>query len=209
MRSLATAAAALVSADAASSCCAFGGSGSATLMGTGTYVFPTTPAEGRISNFVPIAVGASGNGAKNPFVGILMAPTTGPEDALAGWLIMPNKTTGGQTLVAWTNLPGEDQTCNRAFTDEGETFTPGYSLCFGAPNGLFPFPNGTYALQGVGPVTLYQQAADGRARASVSSNDCSPIFLAALNTPFNTGAFSVSFEEGTTDAPSWGLPTWC
>ena len=202
---------AVPAAASSASCCAYGGNGAAEIMGVGTALLPTTT----ISNFLPVMFGATGP-SKNPFVGVLLAPVTGPEDSLAGWMIMPNRTTGGQTLVAWTNLEGQTPQCFRGYTQPGESFTPGYSMCFGSsiPGAMFPFANGSYPLPGVGlPVTMYNQAdgsgADVRARISVADQNCSPVFLASINTPFDTGAFSVSVEVGAATAPNWGLPTWC
>jgi hypothetical protein len=208
-------AAAAASASAAPpACCFYGGEGAATLMGLGTFSFPAAPGSPEGTDFLPIAVGATGESTADPFVAVLINPKTGPEDALAGWMIAPNASTGGQTLTAWTNFGGVPPTCMRGYAPKDEPFVPGYSMCVGMPGGLFPFANATYSLVGAGTVVNFDQSGlDVRARISVlgagPGGACSPLFLGSVNNPLNSGAFSVSFEAGAPDAPSWGLPSWC
>lgn len=204
-------------AAAAAGCCAFGGNGAAIILGEGAFTFPRqcesgAPAAG--SDYAPFQMGFSGP-SKTPFVSVVVAPTTGVEDSLAGWTVLPNATTGGQTLVAWTNFDGQAPQCFRAFTQPGEVFIPGFSLCPGAASGsTFPFSNTSYTIPGAGDVTTFlQDDAGDRARISVfgaaPGEMCSPIALASPNNPFGTGAFTINVMDGAPEAPTWGLPSWC
>jgi hypothetical protein len=205
-------------AAAASGCCAWNGNGAAILVGLGSFTFPGqcesgsgTPAG---SSFAPFQMGFSGP-SKAPFVSVLVAPATGVEDSIAGWTVLPNATTGGQTLVAWTNFDGQTPQCFRGYTEPGEVFVPGYSLCPGAASGsAFPFANVSYNIQGAGAVTTFlQDAAGERGRISVfgaaSGGMCSPVGVQSPNNPFGTGAFTIDVQDGAPAVPTWGLPSWC
>ena len=86
-------------------CCAFGGTGAVTLMGTGIIGTPSTTTAAQPS-VQRVAVGTSGQ-ATAPFATVLIGPFTSevpsPNASAAGWIVQQNAT--HQTLTFW--LTGE------------------------------------------------------------------------------------------------------
>ena len=122
--------------------CAFNSrDGSGTATGVATLGLPIGN-KGVVN--VPAAIAATGP-VEAPFVFVLIAPQTGPSDALFGWAITQNAT--AQTLFAWTSAPGATPTCTTASAALPAFFVPGFSLCGGgAAAALWPALQGSYSL---------------------------------------------------------------
>ena len=124
--------------------CAFNSrDGAATVTGVATIALPFGN-RGVVN--VPAAIAATGS-TPHPFIFILIAPMTGPEDALFGWAISQNAT--AQTLYAWTNDGASGPTCNTGSVALPGFYVPGFSLCGGDVKGaLWPAFQGGYTIGG-------------------------------------------------------------
>jgi hypothetical protein len=124
--------------------CAFNShDGAATVTGIATIALPFGN-RGVVN--VPAAIAATGS-TPHPFIFILIAPMTGPEDALFGWAISQNAT--AQTLYAWTNDGASGPTCNTGSVALPGFYVPGFSLCGGDVTGaLWPAFQGGYTIGG-------------------------------------------------------------
>ena len=122
--------------------CAFNGDGAATVTGVASIGLP-----GGNKGFVnvPAAIAATGSSTDRPAVFVLIAPKTGPSDALFGWAITQNAT--AQTLHAWTNDPAGAPTCVSDSVALPGYFVPGFSVCGGnVKAALWPAFQGGYSL---------------------------------------------------------------
>lgn len=193
----------LISSALSDGCCAFGGNGAATLLGVGTI---TLPGHTQTSTQLPVAVVSSGITAA-PFISIVFAPKTSPEDSLLGWFISQNVT--AQTLYVWSNTTGTP-TCSTASVALPEFYVPGFSQCSGAAHGaLWSKFSGDYNLGKNAPVEQWSTIRGDSTAAFLPSQGCTPVYMSSANNPFGTGAFSISFQSGDSGAPSWKPPTYC
>ena len=121
--------------------CAFNGDGAATVTGVASIGLPVGN-KGFVN--VPAAIAATGS-TDRPAVFVLIAPKTGPSDALFGWAITQNAT--AQTLHAWTNDAGSTPTCVSDSVALPSYFVPGFSVCGGdVEAALWPAFQGGYRL---------------------------------------------------------------
>lgn len=201
---VASAAAALLPAAAAAPtrCCAYGGSGTATLFGHGAVAIAPNAA-----GLYSIALGASPL-TNVPFVAVLVgvdpaAPVPiSPETAEAGWMITGPGT--AQTLTFWTNNTADGTIqCHQS---GGGPFVPDFAFCGGS--GLFPSLDVTTT---AGSVTLNAWAGAGNASYAVlttAADGCGVVTVLGQNSPLGYGAFSVSVQAGNANAPppSWAVP---
>jgi hypothetical protein len=157
-------------------CCAYGGTGAALGLGSGVYSFPGPNGEPTPPILVPFAVSASGSETLTPWVVVLVAAQTGPEDAVVGWHISQNAT--AQTLSFWTNPPGGTPACEVTSVALPDAFTPGFSLCGGAtPSSLFPGLLRNYTLAAE-TVSVYAQST-GASAAFTGAPGCSLVTISA------------------------------
>lgn len=216
--------------------CAFSSrDGAATAMGVATIALPVGDKGSAVN--VPAAIAGTGP-TSTPAVFILIAPKTGPEDALFGWAITQNET--AQTLFAWTNDAAGTPVCNTGSVALPSYYVPGFSICGGdAESALWPSPNGAYALghmrvlqfatpQSNGarprrlppppsrrlrdPLTPPPPAPHARAAtAAAFTEDGALVAVRADNSPFGNGAFSIQFNGGGGPGinSGWRVPSWC
>ena len=142
-------------------CCAYNGGGDAVLLGAGVLnAFP--PAAGSRqpngpSYAAPMAVGVSKAGS---FATVLFAAASGPEDAVAGWILTSNAT--NDVIFTFTNASSTPQ-CAAGVGPLG-SMVRDYALCAGS--GLFPTDDHDYKLAGL----LVGVFSDAAARAPGSSS---------------------------------------
>ena len=210
--------------------CAFNSrDGAATVTGVATIALPFGN-RGVVN--VPAAIAATGS-TPHPFIFVLIAPMTGPEDALFGWAISQNAT--AQTLYAWTNDGASGPTCNTGSVALPGFYVPGFSLCGGDVTGaLWPAFQGGYTIGGTRVNTFSSPVQNcawapkpffsefplftpppprlaPAATVAAFTNDGGVVTMRADNTPFGTGSFSFSFMGG--GGPNfntgWKVPGWC
>lgn len=202
---------AAVAATAGGPCCAYGGSGAATAVGVGAFLFPTakTPVN------TVVAVGISGNASALPFATVLVGASTGPDDAQAGWSIAANAT--GQVLTMYLRDDGSGSpVCATEFIPAGAPGgVPGFDCCGGEVPGrapLFPNPGNAFTVGGLA-AGVFEQPPSGAALSLLTGADsCDVLALQVPGSPLNTGAMTVAFERGQPTAPpaSWAQPpSWC
>ena len=155
------AAASLPLAAAFSPCCAYNGEGDAVLLGSGV-LNAYAPASGSRAPAgpayaAPMAVGVSG---AHQFTTILFGARTGPEDAVAGWVVTSNAT--NDVVFAFSNVTGTPQ-CAAGVGPRG-TMVPQYALCGGS--GLFPQHDHDYAVVGLAVGVFVQHSTSGRASSA-------------------------------------------
>ena len=193
------AAASLPLAAAFGPCCAFNGQGDAVLLGTGVLnAFapasgsrePTGPAYA-----APMAVGVSG---AHQFTTILFGARTGPEDAVAGWVVTSNAT--NDVIFMFSNVTGTPQ-CAAGVGPKG-SMVPEYGLCGGS--GLFPQHDHDYKVAGLAVGVFVQQSQSGGASSACAEGclgslphpcppSCNPLTTHTrhhlLPPPFQSSAF--------------------
>jgi hypothetical protein len=208
-------AAAVAAPPAFPACCAYGGSGSAVLLGAGV-LNAFSPPRGTSGppagpNYAaPMAVGVS---AEHSFTTILFAAASGPEDAKAGWTVTSNAT--NDVIFVYSNVSAtEGPTCSAGVAPRG-AMVGTYALCGGA-GGLFPQHVRDYQLTPATRVGVFQQTtAGGEVSSTLALADaeaCAPVSLMGSYSPFGTGAFSIQFESGVAAEPpqTWSQPpSWC
>lgn len=188
--------------EAASGCCAFGGNGAAISLGVATM---TLPGQSETSTQLPIAFGSSGVTAA-PWISMVVAPKTSPEDSLLGWYISQNAS--AQTLYFWSNTTGEAN-CHSSSVALPDYFVQGFGQCTGAMRGaMFSSKTGSYNL-GNTPAEQWSDLRGSVTASFLPSQGCAPVFLSAINSPLGTGAFAISFQSGGAGAPSWTPPSYC
>jgi len=195
-------------------CCFYSGDGGGLGWGTGVFTVPgnsnSNPPTPNYAVQVPIAIGSSGDvPGIDPWVAVLIAPQSTPQNSIFGWWTTQNKT--GQTLYIWSNVNNKPQ-CISTSVLLPDYFVPGFSLCAGYGTSIFPYYNRTYTISSLGVNVFNQLGSDNTVQASIRlSNDdsCTPIAMETLNTPFGTGSLNVNFEGGTSESPAWTLPTFC
>jgi hypothetical protein len=90
---LALAAALPLLATAQAPCCAYGGSGGATMIADGSLVLPGPGgAPGTRATLATVALGAGVSARGNGFTSVLVGSREGPEASAAGWVIEQNAT---------------------------------------------------------------------------------------------------------------------
>jgi hypothetical protein len=188
--------------------CAFGGQGAALALGMGTFPIPDANSGKNVAVVLPMAAVSSGGETAEPWVMVLVAPQSGPDNSLAGWLITQNATS--QTLTFWSNFTGAAPACHSASVQLPDAYTPGFSMCGGdLPSALFPVVARNYTLAGL-EVGVYAQAPSGAELSMTSAPAFALVSLFVAESPLGTGAFSISFESGVPAAPAWGkAPAWC
>ena len=90
------------------------------------------------------------------------------------------------------------------------TYTPGFSLCTGGPDALFPVYQRSYALDTT-TLDVFAQTTGMMLTTTRKDAGCVPSSLSAPESPFGSGAFAVSFEIGAPEiSPDWAVPpAWC
>ena len=138
--------------------------------------------------------------------------STDPDSAAFGWFITGDQTT--QTLHAYAPAsPGVAAVCVVSPLS-GDVFVPGFSMCPGAPNSLFPIYGASYGLGGSAVmVNVYAQPPSGsRANFLPATAGCAPVSILSVNSPFGTGAWSVEIEQGSAQPPParyFSMPSYC
>lgn len=177
-------------------------------MGLITTTFPanTNPAFQK-STTLPAAIATTGSSVPTPWVLVLVAPKAGPEDSILGWGVTQNSTS--QTIYFWSNVPGDAPVCNKAAVPLSSPFVSGFSLCAGSKAGsLFQQKSGSYS---IGPQGV-ERWSDARNASSMDFTEggCVPVIQNAANTPFDTGAYSMSFQKTQVGInPGWLPPSYC
>jgi hypothetical protein len=223
-------------ASAFAPCCAYNGDGSVVLLGAGVLNAFSPPRSSNVplgpAYAAPMALGVSTAGS---FATVLFAAQTGPEDAVAGWIVTSNAT--NDVIFTFTNITGTPQ-CTGGVAPRG-SMVPDYGMCAGS--GTFPKHSNDYKVAGL-TVGVFEQSqgttSEWRVPASslsvlhaprpfntdthpsfptraVSFADekaCVPLAMLGSTAPFGTGAYSVNVESGVGAAPpqSWSAPpSWC
>ena len=157
-------------------CCAYGGSGDAVLLGAGVLnAFappPGSTSPAGPSYAAPMAVGVSGAG-RFKFSTVLFGARTGPEDAVAGWIVTSNAT--NDVIFVFSNASSTGPQCSAGVGPLG-SMVPEYALCAGS--GLFPRAVSDYKLAGLA-VGVFAQARE--VGASSACRDGRGGALAAVN----------------------------
>lgn len=201
-------AAALSSASAAAPpapCCAYSGKGAAVLYGLATIDLGNGP---QALNMV-IGTGGQARGAV-----IILVNASSAEESLAGWRVAQNATTGEQTLFAWN---AATRTCVEG---DGNGFVPGYDMCPGAPNSLFPTYGATFKFGATVPAHAFTGNGDSRGIFLGADQDCALVSIVAPGNPVpgsggassNGGAFSMLVVDGGATQPPesfFALPSYC
>ena len=194
------------------SCCAYGGEGSAVALGAGVLdPFPPqsngAPPSGP-AYAAPMAVGVS---TTRSFATILFAAASGPEDARAGWIITSNAT--HDVIFVFANVSATP-TCTAGVGARG-SMVGAYKLCGGA-GGTFDTYVRDFLLTPATRVSVFEQASAGGAVTSTvafaDADACAPVSLLGSSSPFGTGSYSINFESGVAAEPpaSWSQPpSWC
>lgn len=189
-------------------CCFYGGQGAGLAYGIGTFPIPSDTASYSVE--VPIAIGSGGDvPGVAPWLAVLIAPQSSPQDSALGWYITQNKT--AQTMYIFTNVNNQPS-CIVTSVALPETFVPGFSLCAGYASSAFPFYNRSYTISSLGVNVFYQlgQNDDIQATLRVSDDEsCSPVGFSTPQNPFGTGSITVNFEGGSSQSPAWKIPTFC
>ena len=196
-------------------CCAYGGSGSVLSFGAGVLNAFSPPRGGPGSNptgpsyAAPMALGLS---STRSFVTILFAAETGPEDSRAGWIVTSNAT--NDIIYVFANISSSGPACQAGVSPRGEMVGV-YKACSG-PGGLFDKYESDYLLTpstrvGVFQTTV-QEGYPATTMAFADERACSLTSLIGSSSPFGTGAFSLSFQAGSSAEPpeAWSAPpSWC
>jgi len=197
MRSLLCFAAAAAAAAAAAPppCCAYGGDGDATLFGTGVF-------DGAITGIV---MGVKSNGVA------VLINSTDPDSATYGWFVA-QAADGSQSVSAFSPQgAGGKPTC--ATSPMTGVQIPGFALCPGAAQSLFPQFGASYNIGGSAVVAnAYVQPPSGSRGAFLpAAQGCAPVGIFSYGSPFGK-AWSVDIEQGSAAAPpsSWfAMPSYC
>ena len=186
-------------------CCAYGGAGAMFAMGDGSFPVPAVPGatDGR-PVLVPLAIAVSGPGAAS-WVTVLVDPTSGPSDALAGWLITENST--AQTMYVFSNIPGQGPQCKASSVAPPNAYVAGFSMCTGGASALFSQYQRSWPISSL-VANMYNQDNLNTSALTITgaTQGCEPISFMGLDSPFNTGAWIINIEEGQAAAPGWGKP---
>jgi hypothetical protein len=220
-------------------CCALNGDGSAVMLGTGVLNAFAPPRDGGNSAptgpaySAPTALGVSKDGL---FTTVLFGAATGPEDAVAGWILTSNAT--NDVIFTFANVSSiTGPQCSAGVGPRG-SMSSGYALCAGS--GLFPDHDYDYTVAGM-LVGVFAQAQGAKSEsrftlvlAAVSrllcgvphfltlpcsfptplavrfadESQCVPLALVGNASPFGTGAFAITLESGVPASPpaSWSAP---
>lgn len=198
----AAASAALAAAQAP--CCAYGGTGLATMIADGVIVLPGAGgAPGSRASLATIGLGAGVSARGNGFVAVIVGSAQGPEQSFAGWVIEQNAS--GQTLSLWygndAGAGGAAPTCSRSSVSWPDSFTPSVKLCCGGGGngGAFSDYVGSYSL-GAQRASWFGQNGTRSALLSVTDAGCAPVTVLGPDTPIGGGAFSLAVQGGSADA---------
>lgn len=144
-------------------CCAYNGEGDAVLLGAGVLnAFPPVAGSKQPtgpSYAAPMAVGVSKAGN---FAAVLFAAASGPEDAVAGWIITSNAT--NDVIFTFTNA-SSTPACAAGVGPLG-SMAWDYALCAGS--GLFPTHDHDYKLAGLAVGVFSDANADSPSSSSAS-----------------------------------------
>jgi len=180
-------------------CCAYHGSGGATLLGQGTYPFPQR------SEVTPFLVGIIPDVGTALYVNPTLAPGAKAPTAPAGWIILANSSApGGQTLHAWG--PG-------GFCQVVSMYFGPINACFGGADSNFQRLSSSISFGGVA-ASLWAQEGNGTF-ATVLDEGCAPVNILGADTPAVTGgggawSFTVVEGGGAGPDPAWmEPPSYC
>lgn len=200
MRGLIAALAALAAASAspaASSCCAWGGSGSAQMAGSAVMSL----AAGVPAVQVPMVMGVD---AENKRV-VILVNNSDPSLSAVGWIIQ-GEDDGNQTLTVWTN--GEVPQCSSSSVAAPAFYAPGFNVCPGVAGSLFQtfIPAVEYPLTASTTLNMAVQVGfSGEAQASLMVTDagsgCVPTCVSGGGTPLGEAAWSFTVVSGGPVAP--------
>lgn len=202
---LAASAAAASAASPFSPCCAYGGDGGAVALGAGVLnaFSPTADGDGPSgpNGAAPMAIGVS---PSKLFTTVLFAAASGPDDALAGWIVTSNST--NDVLFTFSNASATGPRCAAGVGPRG-AYVSDYRLC-GGPGSLFPTAARDYALTPTTRVGVFAQANGATTLGFADETACAPVTLLGASSPLGTGAFSITFESGVPAEPpaAWSAP---
>lgn len=187
-------------------CCAYGGSsGGVVALGVGV-LNPFAPLSGGNNNkptgpayAAPMAIGVS---PSRNFATVLFAAQTGPNDAVAGWILTSNAT--NDVIYVFSNA-GPTPVCTAGVGPLG-SMMPSYKFCTQS-DGLFPNFARDFTLTPTTRVGLFAQK-NNVSTIGFADENCALTSLTGTGSPFGTGAFSISFESGVPAEPpaSWSAP---
>jgi len=187
-------------------CCAYGGDGGAVVLGAGVLnAFSPTAGDGGApsgpTDAGPMAMGVS---PSKLFTTVLFAASSGPDDALAGWIVTSNST--NDVLFVFSNASETGPRCSAGVAPRG-SYVADYRLC-GGPGSLFPNAARDYALTPTTRVGVFAQANDATTLGFADETACAPVSLLGAASPLGTGAFSITFESGVPAEPpaAWSAP---
>jgi hypothetical protein len=207
MRALLASALTLAAASAApSSCCAFGGNGAATLLGTA--IINVAPQATTENQAMSILLALDPNPEDSVVIAALNSTdTTSPvETSTAGWMITGNSTS--QTMFTWRYVDGRIS-CTTASAPAPERYVQSFVLCAGVAGSMFEnyVSSSTY---GSTNVNVYQQDAPGYSYGYFAEEalGCMPNYILSPNSPFGSGAMSFNLFGGSATAPpqNWKQP---
>ena len=187
--------AAAAAAAAPPPCCAYGGDGSAVIYGTGVF-------EGDVTGIV---FGTTHNGVA------VLINSTDPDLAAYGWFVV-QAADGSQSVHAYSPQgTGGKPTC--ASSPMTGVQLPGFALCPGAAQGLFPLFGASYNIGGSSLIAnAYVQPPSGSRGAFLpAAQGCAPVGILSYGSPFGK-AWSVDIEKGSAVAPpsNWfSMPSYC
>lgn len=193
-----------VTATPPSPCCAYGGSGAATLFGNAVLDLQT----GKGAEVVSMLFGIDPVSSTSSVI----VNSTDPEKSVAGWII--GQSGSVQTLTFWNgNVEGGAPVCKQVQLKAPESFIPGFLMCPGiSVSSLFPVFGASYTA-GTASFDMYLQPGTGFIGSFLNATEgCAPVSMLAGGSPLGNGAWSVSFLSGTAARPpaAWlSPPSFC
>lgn len=171
-------------------------------MVSGTAVIDASPGSGGSASLHSVAVASD---PVTQFSALLFDMKSGPGDATAGWIISQNET--AQTLTFWTNnTVGLVPHCYTTSVQLPDAFSPGFSMCPGAADSLFPDYSSSFAVGNVTMNSFVQSISGATGQFTDAEFGCG---LATVFSPMSPigSSFMISVSAGSASVPTaWSRP---